>query len=126
MPTMSMERWAIFQCAHHLPLMPEGHKCRRVHGHTYKITIACRGPVGDDGTIFDNVHIDEVLMCITSALDHQNLNELGLPFSNNPTVENMLLWVRELVIRTKPVGDHLERIEIQEGDRSLFMLREDP
>ena len=118
--TMTMERWIIFQAAHHLPRMPDGHKCRRVHGHTYRLTIACRGLVRDDGIIFDNAMIDDVLVGIQAQLDHDSLNDLALPFSDNPTAERILQWVWELAARV--LGDMLFRVELLEGERSRFVM----
>jgi 6-pyruvoyltetrahydropterin/6-carboxytetrahydropterin synthase len=119
---MSMERWTVFQSAHHLPKMPDGHKCRRVHGHTYRLTISCRGPVGDDGLIFDNFLIDEVLMVVRDQLDHHDLNELELWFSDNPTAERILQWVWDLALLVPKVGAALHRIELVEGERSKFVI----
>ncbi len=117
-----LSRWTVFQCAHHLPQMPEGHKCRRVHGHTYRLTLTCRGLVRSDGIVFDNKRIDEVLMVVHAQLDHRNLNDLGLPFSDNPTAERLLAWIRELVEHVPVIQEAWHRIELQEGDRSTFAL----
>ncbi len=119
---MSMSRWTVFQCSHYLPKMPDGHKCRRRHGHTYRITVTCRGPVGDDGLIFDNSLIDEVLMVVHDGLDHQDLNDLEFPFSDNPTAERILQWVWDLALQVPQVGDALQRIDLAEGDRSMFSI----
>ena len=120
--TMTMERWIVFQAAHHLPRMPEGHKCRRVHGHTYQLTIACRGPVGDDGVIFDNAVIDRLLDTIEQLLDHDTLNDLNLPFSDNPTAERILQWVWGLASAHALIGPALFRVELLEGLRSRFVM----
>lgn len=122
MAVLTMSRWTVFQCAHHLPKMPEGHKCRRVHGHTYRITITCRGDVAEDGLIFDNARIDELLAVVHRALDHRDLNKARLPFSDNPTAERILLWAWELASGDPVVGPALHRIELREGDRSLFTI----
>jgi 6-pyruvoyltetrahydropterin/6-carboxytetrahydropterin synthase len=119
---MSMSRWTVFQSSHHLPKMPAGHKCRRRHGHTYRLTITCSGPVGDDGLIFDNALIDEVLMVVRDGLDHHDLNDLGFPFSDNPTAERILQWVWDLALHVPKVGEALHRIELVEGDRSTFSI----
>ena len=34
-----------FSAAHYLPNAPEGHRCRRLHGHSYEIEVALRGEV---------------------------------------------------------------------------------
>ena len=123
MAVLTLSRWAVFQCAHHLPKMPDGHKCRRVHGHTYKLTITCRGNLEPDGLIFDNALVDEVLQVVVAQLDHRNLNELDLPISDNPTAERMVCWIWVLASHVPVVGEHLWRIELEEGDRSVFALQ---
>jgi hypothetical protein len=34
-----------FEAAHLLPHVPDGHKCRRLHGHSFKVELAVAGPV---------------------------------------------------------------------------------
>ena len=41
-----------FESAQSLPQFPEGHKCRKVHGHSFKVTISVRGPVDEASGIF--------------------------------------------------------------------------
>ena len=122
MAILTLSRWIVFQCAHHLPEMPAGHKCRRVHGHTYRLTITCRGVVCEDGLVFDNALIDEVLLRLHRQLDHRDLNEAGLPFSANPTAERLLVWVYSVCRAVPTVGTFLHRIDLAEGDRSTFSL----
>jgi 6-pyruvoyltetrahydropterin/6-carboxytetrahydropterin synthase len=111
-----------FEAAHSLPRVPEHHKCRRMHGHTYKVTITCRGKVGYDGIIFDNALIDYVLKVIVAQLDHVCLNETTLPFAPNPTAENMVMWMYTLASKVPTVGAALHRIDLEEGDRSVFSM----
>lgn len=35
--TVSICRTYRFEAAHHLPMLPETHKCHRLHGHNYKV-----------------------------------------------------------------------------------------
>lgn len=118
----SLSRSITFQAAHRLPKVPEGHKCRRLHGHSYTVRIWCRGPVGDDGFVLDNAHIDEVLMVVRSQLDHQCLNEIELPFSENPTGELIGIWILKLAQSSSPCGPFVSKVEIHEGDDSIFCL----
>lgn len=125
MAILTLSRSVTIECAHHLPKMPDGHKCRRVHGHTYRITITCRGELGEDGLVFDNARIDDVLAHVRSTLDHRNLNDLGLPgLSDNPTAERLALWIWGLAKACVVVGPALHRITIREGERSVFEVRE--
>ena len=34
-----------FEAAQTLPNVPEGHKCRRIHGHSFKIEVSIEGEV---------------------------------------------------------------------------------
>lgn len=124
---MMLSRSRDFQAAHTLPRMPDGHKCRNLHGHTYTVTIACYGDVGaDSGIVFDNSILDAELLIICGLLDHTHLNE----FIENPTAENLLLWMRRHLRDRAGAGSreagaiqrNLLWIELQEGPRSTFRL----
>jgi 6-pyruvoyltetrahydropterin/6-carboxytetrahydropterin synthase len=107
-----MEIWKefSFDAAHLLPNVPEGHKCRRLHGHTYTVRIYVRGePDENVGWIVDFADIKEAFDPILERLDHYYLNEIeGL---ENPTAEMLARWIWR---RLEPRLDGLSRIEIQE------------
>jgi 6-pyruvoyltetrahydropterin/6-carboxytetrahydropterin synthase len=90
-----IQRHYIFQAAHCLPLTPVGHKCQRMHGHTYTLTVEVEGPVQTEGPeagmVVDFGIVDAAWKDLEPILDHQTLNET---FHTNPTVENMtpLIW----------------------------------
>lgn len=108
----SAEIWKEFtlEAAHRLPRVPEGHKCARLHGHSYRITVHVRGPV-DRGTgwVRDFGEIKEAFAPVEEALDHRYLNEVeGL---ENPTSENLARWIWE---RLEPSLPGLSRVVIRE------------
>lgn len=107
-----MEIWKefSFDAAHLLPNVPEGHKCRRLHGHTYTVRVHVRGePDGHVGWILDFADIRKAFDPILQRLDHYYLNEIqGL---ENPTAEVLVKWIWE---RLHPRLPGLSRIEIQE------------
>jgi len=107
-----MEIWKefSFDAAHLLPNVPEGHKCRRLHGHTYTVRIYVRGePDETVGWIVDFADIKEAFDPIRERLDHYYLNEIeGL---ENPTAEMLARWIWQ---RLEPRLEGLSRIEIQE------------
>jgi 6-pyruvoyltetrahydropterin/6-carboxytetrahydropterin synthase len=80
------------EAAHRLPNLPEGHKCGRLHGHSWGIEIHVRGDVGEEtGWVVDYREIEEAFLPLLERLDHSYLNELeGLA---NPTSENLARWV---------------------------------
>lgn len=81
-----------FEAAHHLPEVPEGHKCERLHGHSFRVEIAVAGPVNDKtGWFIDYGKMDECWEPIHDALDHRYLNDVaGL---ENPTSEILARWL---------------------------------
>ena len=80
-----------FEAAQTLPNAPEGHKCRRVHGHSFKIEVSVEGDVDPKtGWIYDHAEISAAMKQLLKMLDHTYLNEIeGL---ENPTIENMAKW----------------------------------
>jgi 6-pyruvoyltetrahydropterin/6-carboxytetrahydropterin synthase len=107
-----MEIWKefTFDAAHRLPNVPEGHKCRRLHGHTYTVRVYVRGePYESVGWILDFADIKEAFDPIRNRLDHYYLNEIeGL---ENPTAEVLSRWIWQ---RLAPRLPGLSRIEIKE------------
>jgi 6-pyruvoyltetrahydropterin/6-carboxytetrahydropterin synthase len=81
-----------FEAAHRLPNVPEGHKCARMHGHSYRLSIVIEGDVDPHrGWLMDFAEIDEHVGPVVRRVDHQVLNELaGL---ENPTSEVLAAWL---------------------------------
>jgi 6-pyruvoyltetrahydropterin/6-carboxytetrahydropterin synthase len=81
-----------FEAAHRLPHVPPGHKCARLHGHSFKFEIEVHGPVDPaTGWFIDFGALDEVVMPLVNVLDHNYLNEIeGLA---NPTSEVLAFWL---------------------------------
>jgi 6-pyruvoyl tetrahydropterin synthase/QueD family protein len=84
----------IFQIesAHRLPHVPDGHKCGRIHGHSFKITIKVKGEIDPEaGWLIDYADLKVAFKPLYDQLDHNYLNDIkGL---ENPTSENLGLWV---------------------------------
>ena len=82
------------EAAHLLPNVPEGHKCRRLHGHSYRIILGLEGPLDPRlGWVQDYGEISQAFGPIFAMLDHRCLNEVaGL---ENPTAEVMAHWLFE-------------------------------
>jgi 6-pyruvoyltetrahydropterin/6-carboxytetrahydropterin synthase len=99
-----------FDAAHRLPNVPQGHKCARLHGHTYHVTIFVTGEVGEtSGWVIDFGDIKAAFKPILKQLDHYYLNDIdGL---ENPTAENIARWIWQ---RLKPELPQLSKILIKE------------
>jgi 6-pyruvoyltetrahydropterin/6-carboxytetrahydropterin synthase len=110
-----------FEAAHHLPNVPEGHKCARLHGHSFRVRVTVEGPVGDDsGWVTDFADVSAVVGPAVSQLDHQYLNEIdGL---DNPTSENVARW---LWTRLAPDLTGMRSIEVRETCTSGVVYRGD-
>lgn len=80
-----------FEAAHFLPKVSPGHKCARMHGHSYLIGIALEGEVDPEfGWVLDFGKIEEHAAPLVQQLDHRVLNEIeGLA---NPTSELLAAW----------------------------------
>ena len=99
-----------FEAAHRLPKVPEGHKCERLHGHSYRVRITIEGAVDPDtGWIIDFDEIKQAFDPLLDQLDHHYLNEVeGL---ENPTSENLCHWIWT---RLRPGLPQLTEVEISE------------
>lgn len=108
-----------FQAAHWLPTFPEGHKCRRLHGHSFYADIVVAGEVPEDsGYLIDFGDIMKAVEPIRARLDHHLLNEIeGLA---NPTAELLARWLYD---QLKPSLPLLTEVRIHETCTSEAIYR---
>lgn len=99
-----------FEAAHRLPYVPQGHKCGRLHGHSFTVTLYIQGEVDPQlGWIKDFAEIKQIFKPIYEQLDHHYLNNIaGL---ENPTSENLAIWIWQ---QLKPLLPELSKISVKE------------
>lgn len=91
-PIIEIAKEFRFEAAHSLPSVPDGHPCRHIHGHSYRVEIAVRGPVEQPaGWVMDFADISDAVKPLVEQLDHTLLNDA--PGLTNPTAENLALWL---------------------------------
>ena len=84
-----------FESAHYLPLVPDGHKCKNMHGHNYRVDIVLRGELDSRGFVKDFAEIDAEILPLIKKIDHRVLNDIeGL---ENPTAEIIAAWFFERI-----------------------------
>ena len=110
-----------FEAAHLLPHLPKSHKCRRLHGHSFKVEIAVQGECDAQlGWVMDYAEMSRAFKPIGDKLDHFYLNEI--PGLENPTSENVARWIWQ---RLKPSLPLLSSIFVYETCTSACEYRGD-
>ena len=107
-----MDIFKIFtiEAAHRLPNVPPGHKCARLHGHSFRIELQVSGePGAESGWIMDFADLKAAFRPLYEQLDHRYLNDVdGL---DNPTSERLAQWIWA---RLKPVLPLLSAVVVHE------------
>jgi len=103
-----------FDSAHYLPNVPDGHKCKEIHGHTYHLTIFIEGDLEEHlEWVMDFAYIKTVTDPVINKIDHKLIN--NIPGLENPTCENFAVWLWDAI---KPEIPLLKRIELHETPTS--------
>lgn len=99
-----------FESAHRLPKVPAGHKCARVHGHSFKVELTVYGAVNPEtGWLIDFGDLEDLWRPVHQQLDHNYLNDL--PGLENPTSEVLAGWIWS---KMKPVLPSLVQVTLWE------------
>lgn len=110
-----------FEAAHHLPNVPDGHKCKRLHGHSFRVQVHVSGPLHPQlGWVMDFADLKAVVKPVIARLDHYYLNEI--PGLENPTSEVVARWLWQ---QLKPVLPELSQIVVNETCTSGCVYRGD-
>jgi 6-pyruvoyltetrahydropterin/6-carboxytetrahydropterin synthase len=108
-----------FEAAHDLPTFPPSHKCRRLHGHSFRFDLVVEGEVEEEkGYLIDYGDIKSAAEPVLFRLDHHYLNEVeGL---SNPTSENLARWLWD---QLKPIIPSLTAVVVHETCTSACEYR---
>ena len=99
-----------FEAAHRLPNVPDGHKCARLHGHSYRFEVHVAGPVDSKlGWVIDFGDIKAAVNPVVAELDHFYLNDVG--GLENPTSEILAEWLWSRISPSLPL---LNKIVVKE------------
>ncbi len=107
---MTITQAFTFEAAHHLPHVPETHRCRRLHGNSYRVELRLADEVDAfSGFVVDFFDVEKAFQPLLERLDHHLLNEIdGL---ENPTAENIAIWIYQ---RVKSGLPQLEAVKVFE------------
>jgi 6-pyruvoyltetrahydropterin/6-carboxytetrahydropterin synthase len=90
-----------FESAHFLPKVPDKHRCRRMHGHSFKIDVVLGGEANEEtGFLIDFYDLDRVVQPVIDSIDHRLLNEI--PGLENPTSEVIARYVFDRIFPSLP------------------------
>jgi len=109
-----------FEAAHVLPNHPG--KCARLHGHSYRLDVALEGPLREGGPAAGMVEDFEVVSRVVEAaaisqLDHRSLNEL----IENPTAENIIVWIWHRLVGELPL---LAELTLWETPKACVVMKQ--
>lgn len=99
-----------FSAAHSLEKVHECHKCKRLHGHNYRVRIECKAKLDDKDMVVDFDDIKAVVKPLIDSLDHRNINDV-VGYSNT-TSEWMCAWFAKSIGNRIP----LSAVEVWETD----------
>jgi 6-pyruvoyl tetrahydropterin synthase/QueD family protein len=88
-------------------------QAEEIHGHTFRLEVAVEGPLRN-GYVMDFLELRRTVNGILEKLDHRNLNSLF----ENPTTENIALWIAGELEKRLPEGVKLRRVLLWEGDEN--------
>lgn len=110
-----------FEAAHHLPNVPDGHKCKRLHGHSFRVEVHVAGPLHPElGWVMDFADLKAAVKPVIARLDHYYLNDI--PGLENPTSEVVARWLWQ---QLKPVLPELSQVVVKETCTSGCIYRGD-
>jgi 6-pyruvoyltetrahydropterin/6-carboxytetrahydropterin synthase len=114
-----------FSASHRLTGLPEGHKCARLHGHNYTVTLTLCGELDAAGMVLDYGEMAPFRAYLDDRLDHRHLGS-GHVYDGDgnltdravldmsPTAENLAGFLLGAAI--KFFGDLVMSVEVRETE----------
>lgn len=108
------KKFSGIEAAHRLDGLPDGHKCSRLHGHSYavEVTVTAQDLAGP-GFVVDFAELAPLGDYLKRTADHQVLNDA---FSFCPTSENLARhlfdWCQGNILL--PAGSRIESVRVSE------------
>jgi len=111
MPVATIIKSFTFEAAHFLPNLPDGHKCKRIHGHSFRCEVEVTGEIDPvTGFVMDYADVKAAFKPLFAQLDHRFLNH-DVPGLENPSSEVIARWIWE---RLAPVLPGLSAVVLHE------------
>jgi len=107
-----------FEAAHTLSSAPQGHKCRQLHGHSYRVDIHVTGPLDEHGWVIDFGDVKRLVEPVIARLDHRLLDEI--PGLKNSTSEMLCKYLWDQIRPGLPL---LSAVTVWESDTSRCIYR---
>ena len=121
--TFTIAKRFSFSASHALTAVPEGHKCRRTHGHNYEVELVCAADELDErGMVVDYFDLDPVKRFIDETVDHRHLNDV---VPGEPTAERLAWWLFESLKSELPpeVTSRIVAVRVEESPRTWAEYR---
>jgi len=84
-----------FEASHWLPHVPEGHPCRRLHGHSYRVQVVLQSPILEGGFVVDFNDLNQLRAYLDEHFDHHHLNDIFLNPTAEKIAEHLYFWCAE-------------------------------
>ena len=113
----SISKTFYFEAAHQLAFLPPTHKCSRVHGHSYEITLVLQAEVLTGTMLVDYAELDVFREWLMRTQDHRNLNEtMRSPDGLLTTAESLAAFFWERINTNWPetIGKYLALVSVKE------------
>lgn len=109
-----------FSASHMLETLPDGHPCKRLHGHNYIVLLELKASeLNEHGFVVDYGNLLDFKRYIDHNLDHRHLNEV---FDFSPTAENLALHLYKIAKAGFPL---VSSVAVSETPKTWAVYKED-